>query len=91
VLIDIHGGPEGQARPGYMGRLNYLVDQLGIAIIEPNVRGSTATARPSSRSTTAASARTRCKDIGALLDWIATQPDLDRQRVRVTAAATAAT
>ena len=41
VLIDIHGGPEGQARPGFQGRGNYRLNELGVAIIEPNVRGST--------------------------------------------------
>ena len=40
VLIDIHGGPEGQFRPGFIGRLNYLVNELGIVLIFPNVRGS---------------------------------------------------
>ena len=41
VMIQIHGGPEAQARPGFLGRWNYYVNELGIAIIEPNVRGST--------------------------------------------------
>ena len=40
-MIQIHGGPEGQARPGFLGRWNYYVNELGLAIIEPNVRGST--------------------------------------------------
>ena len=41
MLVDIHGGPEGQSRPGFIGRWNYFVDELGIAIVQPNVRGST--------------------------------------------------
>ena len=41
VVVDIHGGPEGQERPGYMGRDNYLINELGVAFLEPNVRGST--------------------------------------------------
>ena len=32
-MIQIHGGPEAQARPGFLGRWNYYVDELGIAII----------------------------------------------------------
>ena len=40
VLIQIHGGPEGQATIGFIGRLNYFVNELGIALIQPNVRGS---------------------------------------------------
>jgi hypothetical protein len=36
VLISIHGGPEAQARPGFIGRRNYFVNVMGIALIEPN-------------------------------------------------------
>jgi len=41
VVIDIHGGPEGQSRPGYSPYIQYLVNELGYAVIQPNVRGST--------------------------------------------------
>ncbi|HEX6138247.1 MAG TPA: S9 family peptidase, partial [Casimicrobiaceae bacterium] len=41
VLLSIHGGPEAQERPGFVGRWNYFVDEMGIAIVAPNVRGST--------------------------------------------------
>ena len=41
VLVDIHGGPEGQSTPDFLGRMNYYLNEMGIAIIEPNVRGST--------------------------------------------------
>ncbi len=41
VLITIHGGPEGQARPEFLGRDNYYLNELGISLIDPNVRGST--------------------------------------------------
>jgi dipeptidyl aminopeptidase/acylaminoacyl peptidase len=40
VVVNIHGGPEGQSRPRYLGRWNYFLNELGIAIIYPNVRGS---------------------------------------------------
>ncbi|MBQ6014479.1 MAG: S9 family peptidase [Firmicutes bacterium] len=41
VMISIHGGPEGQSRPGVgnKGLIYYYISQ-GIAIVEPNVRGS---------------------------------------------------
>ena len=41
LIVNIHGGPEGQSRPGFMGRNNYLLNEQGIAIFFPNVRGST--------------------------------------------------
>ena len=40
VLIDIHGGPEETVPPRFLGRLNYLINELGIVVIFPNVRGS---------------------------------------------------
>jgi dipeptidyl aminopeptidase/acylaminoacyl peptidase len=41
VIINIHGGPEGQSLPGFQGRNNYFLEELGVAVIYPNVRGST--------------------------------------------------
>ena len=41
LLVNIHGGPEGQSRPGFQGRNNYLLNERGVAIFYPNVRGST--------------------------------------------------
>ena len=40
VIINIHGGPEGQSLPAFQGRSNYFLNELGVAIIYPNVRGS---------------------------------------------------
>src|SRR5882757_8305822 len=40
VLVDIHGGPESQARAGWSPWVQYLVNELGYAVIAPNVRGS---------------------------------------------------
>ncbi len=83
VLIQIHGGPEAQARPGFLGRGNYLVDEMGIALIEPNVRGSAGYGKSFLALDDARHREDSVKDIGALLDWIATQPDLDPTRVAV--------
>ena len=83
VMIQIHGGPEGQARPGFLGRWNYYVNELGIAIVEPNVRGSTGYGKTFVGLDNGMRREDSVKDIGALLDWIATQPDLDASRVVV--------
>ena len=40
VIINIHGGPEGQSRPGFIGRNNYFLNELGVSIVFPNVMGS---------------------------------------------------
>ncbi len=83
VLIDIHGGPEGQTRPTFQGRLNYLIDELGIAVVFPNVRGSAGYGKSYLALDNGARREDSVKDIGALLDWIAKQPDLDASRIAV--------
>ena len=83
VLIDIHGGPEGQTTAGFMGRENYLVNELGIALLLPNVRGSSGYGKTFIALDNGYKREDSVKDIGALLDWIATQPQLDAKRVAV--------
>ena len=84
VLINIHGGPEGQASIGFLGRNNYFIDELGIAFIQPNVRGSSGYGKTYIALDNGMKREDSVKDIGALLDWIATQPDLDASRIMVT-------
>jgi dipeptidyl aminopeptidase/acylaminoacyl peptidase len=84
VLIAIHGGPEGQASVGFLGRGNYYVQELGVTILQPNVRGSSGFGKTFLAADNGMKREDSVKDIGALLDWIATQPDLDPGRVLVT-------
>ncbi|HEX9937678.1 MAG TPA: prolyl oligopeptidase family serine peptidase [Longimicrobium sp.] len=84
VIINIHGGPEGQSRPGFMGRNNYFLNELGVAIIYPNVRGSTGYGKTFVKLDNGLKRLDSVKDIAALLDWIARQPELDAGRVMVT-------
>ena len=84
VVVVIHGGPEGQSEAGFIGRQNYFLDEMGVAIIYPNVRGSTGYGKTYARLDNADKREDSVKDIGALLDWIATQPDLDADRVMIT-------
>ena len=84
VIINIHGGPEGQSRPGFLGRSNYFLNELGVAVIYPNVRGSTGYGKSFVKLDNGIRREDSVKDIGALLDWIATQPDLDASKVMVT-------
>jgi dipeptidyl aminopeptidase/acylaminoacyl peptidase len=83
VLIDIHGGPESQAKLGFLGRYNYFVQELGVAVLRPNVRGSTGFGKTFLALDNGKLREDSVKDIGALLDWIAQQPGLDAQRVMV--------
>ena len=84
VIINIHGGPEGQSLPVFVGRNNYFLNELGVAIIFPNVRGSTGYGKTFVALDNGPKREDSVKDIGALLDWIAQQPDLDASRVMVT-------
>lgn len=84
VMIYIHGGPEGQSQPGFLGRMNYHLNELGVAILYPNVRGSTGYGKEFVKLDNGLKREDAVKDIGALLDWIAKQPDLNPDRVLVT-------
>ena len=83
VTIEIHGGPEGQSRPDFIGPWNYVLNELGVAIIQPNIRGSTGYGKTYSKLDNGELREGAYKDIGALLDWVQTRPDLDAGRVLV--------
>jgi dipeptidyl aminopeptidase/acylaminoacyl peptidase len=83
VLINIHGGPESQSRPTFTGTDQFYLNELGIAVIYPNVRGSAGYGKTYLRLDNAEKREDSVRDIGALLDWIAKQPDLDANRVAV--------
>ena len=83
VLVNIHGGPEAQFQPGFMGRSNYFTDEMGISIIYPNVRGSSGYGKSFLKLVNGMLREDSVKDIGALVDWIATQKDLDASKVAV--------
>jgi dipeptidyl aminopeptidase/acylaminoacyl peptidase len=84
VLVVIHGGPEGQSQPVFLGRSNYYLNELGIALIFPNVRGSTGYGKTFSLLDNGFQREDTYKDINALFDWIGTQAELDAQRICVT-------
>ncbi len=83
VIVNIHGGPEAQARPGFIARYNYFVGELGVAMVYPNVRGSSGFGKSFLKLDNGEKREDSVKDIGALLDWIAQQPDLDPGRVMI--------
>ena len=84
VIVNIHGGPEAQYRPGFMGHNNYFVNELGVAMIFPNARGSSGFGKTFLKLDNGMKREDSVKDIGALLDWIREQPDLDGDRIMVT-------
>jgi dipeptidyl aminopeptidase/acylaminoacyl peptidase len=83
VIITVHGGPESQYRPGFSGTAQMWVAELGAAVIAPNVRGSLGYGMDYLSLDDGYKREDAVKDIGALLDWIATQPQFDANRVVV--------
>jgi dipeptidyl aminopeptidase/acylaminoacyl peptidase len=84
IIINIHGGPEGQSRPGFLGRNNYYLDELGIAMVFPNVRGSTGYGKTWVALDNGFRREDSYKDIESLLHWIKQQPNLDGDKIMVT-------
>lgn len=84
VLVNIHGGPEGQARPFFSPSTQHYVNELGIAVVYPNVRGSRGYGKTYLKLDNGRLREDSVRDIGALLDWIAAQPNLDANSVAVT-------
>jgi dipeptidyl aminopeptidase/acylaminoacyl peptidase len=85
LIVSIHGGPEAQSRPGFLGRTNYLINERGVAVFFPNVRGSTGFGKrfvaldngPDGREDSV-------KDVAALVGHLAKDSALDASRFAVT-------
>jgi len=83
VIIHVHGGPENQFRPRFNSDFQLWIDQLGVAVIAPNIRGSLGYGSAYIALDDGYQREAAVRDIGALLDWIELQPRLDQDRVVV--------
>lgn len=83
VLIYIHGGPESQYRPRFSSTFQFYVNELGVALWVPNVRGSSGYGKEYLGLDNGYLREDSVKDIGALLDYIATDESMDASRVGV--------
>ncbi|MFI4868931.1 MAG: S9 family peptidase [Steroidobacterales bacterium] len=81
VLVWLCGGGGGQCRPGFDPFLQWLVKELGVVVVAPNVRGSAGSGRELLQAGQGALRDEAARDIGSLLVWIDLQRDLDRNRV----------
>ncbi len=81
VMINAHGGPASQHRPDFNRTVHYYVTEMGIAVVEPNIRGSSGYGHQFEALDNGMKREDSIRDIGALLDWIETQPRLDSNRV----------
>lgn len=83
VLIYIHGGPESQFRPFFSPVFQFYLKELGLAIIAPNVRGSSGYGKAFLALDNGYKREDSVQDIGKLIDWVKEQPELDHQRIAV--------
>lgn len=83
VVVSIHGGPEAQSRPWFYPLLQFLATEAGIAVLLPNVRGSDGYGRTYLSLDDGRLREDSVRDIGSLLDWAATRPELDARRIAV--------
>jgi dipeptidyl aminopeptidase/acylaminoacyl peptidase len=83
VLIALHGGPESQFRPDFDPWLQYVVNELGFAVLAPNVRGSSGYGKSYLALDNGVLREDAVKDMGALLVWISLQNTFDPKHVVV--------
>jgi dipeptidyl aminopeptidase/acylaminoacyl peptidase len=83
VLISLHGGPESQFRPGFDPWIQYVVNELGFAVVAPNVRGSSGYGKTYMALDNGILREDAVKDVGAMLVWIALHKEFDAKHVVV--------
>lgn len=83
VIVNIHGGPEAQSRPHFLGRTNYYLNEMGIAMIYPNIRGSSGYGKTFLTLDDGFQREHAYADAAALYKWIKQQPELDGDRILV--------
>ena len=84
VLIYIHGGPESQYRPAFSSTFQFYLNELGIALWVPNVRGSSGYGKEYLGLDNGYKREDSVKDIGKLIEHIQSRPDMDASRIGVT-------
>jgi dipeptidyl aminopeptidase/acylaminoacyl peptidase len=83
AVVVWHGGPEGQSRPWFTPLIQYWAVERGFAVLLPNVRGSTGYGKAYLAMDDGPKRERALDDIGATLDFLASQPDVDPERIAV--------
>jgi dipeptidyl aminopeptidase/acylaminoacyl peptidase len=83
VVVDFHGGPEGQSTVRFMGRWNYYLNEMGIAVLMPNVRGSAGYGKTFLNLDNGFKRKDSVKDGGAFIQWVGSHPRLNAERIVV--------
>ena len=82
VLLSVHGGPTGQARPEFDPAIHYLLSR-GIAVFDLNFRGSTGYGKRFTRLDDRRLRPNAVKDMAGAVDWLATTGKVDVRRAAV--------
>jgi len=82
VVVAFHDGPDAEERPVFRGDYQLLLEQ-GLAVLAPNVRGSSGFGKAFRRLDDGVGREQVLKDIAATLALIPRQPELDGARVAV--------
>ena len=83
VIVSVHGGPEGQSRPGFNALFQYYLSR-GYAILDPNVRGSTGYGKTFTHLDDVEKREDSVKDLAAAHGWLVKNGGADPKRIAVT-------
>lgn len=83
VMISIHGGPEGQHTPYFSSFYAFLANEMGIAVVAPNVRGSSGYGKTYLKLDNGFNREDSVKDIGKLIEWIEKNDDFNNDKIGV--------
>ncbi len=82
VIVSVHGGPEGQSRPGFNALFQYYLSR-GYAILDPNVRGSTGYGKTYTHLDDVEKREDSVKDLAVAVEWLKTNGGADPKRIAV--------
>jgi len=82
VVLYVHGGPEGQTRPGWSPIFQYLLAE-GFAVLAPNVRGSSGYGRHYLSLDDVRKRMDSVADLKYAAEWLHRQPQIDRAKIAV--------
>lgn len=82
VIVSVHGGPEGQSRPGFNALFQYYLSR-GYAVLDPNVRGSTGYGKTYTHLDDVEKREDSVKDLAAVHEWLVKKGGADAKRIAV--------
>ncbi len=82
VIVSVHGGPEGQERPGFSGLYQYYLSR-GYAVLATNVRGSTGYGKTFTHLDDVKNREDSVKDLAYAVEWLKNYGEADPKKVAV--------